>query len=162
MSPASSAETFCEKASGLAKIAAPARGSALFEVQSGRQGDKETGRPILSSATMPRTFAMIGPEAQLYLRALTVVSTFLAFSSVVTAGQKQRSTRPSRSRPPSSRHGVEPGETQPSDAEAKSLVGKTITLAAHAVDGPGSFPCKIRNTRFKGGADILFKGPSAR
>lgn len=53
---------------------------------------------------------------------------------------------------------VEPGET-PSDAEAKSLVGKTITLAAHAVDGPGSFPCK--NPQYEileGGADILFQG----
>jgi hypothetical protein len=43
--------------------------------------------------------------------------------------------------------------------EMKMLVGKTITLKADAVDGPGSFPCKGPQYEvLEGGPDMLFQG----
>jgi len=44
-------------------------------------------------------------------------------------------------------------------AEMKDLVGKTITLKADAVEGPGSFPCKgPKYEVMEGGPDMLFQG----
>lgn len=43
--------------------------------------------------------------------------------------------------------------------EIKSLVGKTITLKADAIEGPGGFPCKgPRYEVMEGGPDMLFQG----
>src|SRR4051812_42515984 len=43
--------------------------------------------------------------------------------------------------------------------EMQALVGKTITLKADAVDGPGSFPCKGPHYELmQGGPDMLFQG----
>ena len=44
-------------------------------------------------------------------------------------------------------------------AEMKMLVGRTITLKADAVEGPGSFPCKGPNYAvMEGGPEMLFQG----
>jgi hypothetical protein len=44
-------------------------------------------------------------------------------------------------------------------SEMKTLVGKTITLKADAVDGPGGFPCKGPQYEvMEGGPDMLFQG----
>jgi hypothetical protein len=44
-------------------------------------------------------------------------------------------------------------------SEMKTLVGKTITLKADAVEGPGSFPCKGPQYEvMQGGPDMLFQG----
>src|SRR5688572_18958726 len=57
-----------------------------------------------------------------------------------------------------------PGPWIKSDAELfpdeiKSLVGKTITLKADAIEGPGSFPCKgPKYEVIEGGPDMLFQG----
>jgi len=43
--------------------------------------------------------------------------------------------------------------------EMKELVGKTITLKADGIDGPGSFPCKGAVYEvLEGGPDMLFQG----
>ena len=53
---------------------------------------------------------------------------------------------------------VEAGVT-PNDSEMKSLIGKTITLKAHSVAGPGGFPCqKPQYEILEGGPDMLFQG----
>jgi hypothetical protein len=44
-------------------------------------------------------------------------------------------------------------------AESQTLLGKTITLSATAVDGPGDFPCKAPQYQvIEGGAEMLFQG----
>jgi hypothetical protein len=50
------------------------------------------------------------------------------------------------------------GETVDS-SESEGLIGKTITISAKSIAGPGSFPCQ--NPQYQvidGGADILFQG----
>src|SRR3954451_7229736 len=43
--------------------------------------------------------------------------------------------------------------------EMKALIGKTITLKAGGIDGPGSFPCKGPQYEvMSGGPDMLFQG----
>jgi hypothetical protein len=54
---------------------------------------------------------------------------------------------------------ADPATRKPDDAEAKSLVGKTIVIRANAIDGPRTFACKGPKYKVKDyPADWLFQG----